>query len=142
MPWANAGVAHLLSVCGMVAVKVSDGIAEGSGSDDCSQVMSAQCVETVGPFPPMWCQWEWEGPTLEDIITSWYKLCRLRVALCHGASPCKTCAWSWGREVEAVVVVGSVCLAHRPFRGRPQWPGWWWHSWCLSHPGRLSCGRG
>ena len=40
MPWANARVAHLLSVCTMTAIKVGDGIAEESSSDDYDQVMS------------------------------------------------------------------------------------------------------
>ena len=34
MPWVNARVAHLLSVCRMMAVKVGDGTAEESSSDD------------------------------------------------------------------------------------------------------------
>ena len=34
MSWANARVAHVLSVCKMMAVKVGDGIMEESSSDD------------------------------------------------------------------------------------------------------------
>ena len=50
MPWANARVAHLLSVCRMMAVEVGDGIAEESSSDDCDQVMFTQNVETIEAF--------------------------------------------------------------------------------------------
>ena len=50
MPWANARVAHLLLVCRMTAVKVGDGILEGSSSDGYYQVMSTQNVETIEAF--------------------------------------------------------------------------------------------
>ena len=50
MPWANARVAHLLSVHRMMAVKVGDGIAEESRSDDCNQIMFTQNVETIEAF--------------------------------------------------------------------------------------------
>ena len=35
MPWVNARVAHLLSVCRMMAEKVGDGIAEESSPNGC-----------------------------------------------------------------------------------------------------------
>ena len=50
MPWANARVAHLLMVCRMMAVKVGDGIAEESSSDDYDQVMFTQNVKTIEAF--------------------------------------------------------------------------------------------
>ena len=50
MPWANARVAHLLSVCRMMAVKVGDGIAEESSSDSYDQVMFTPGVETIEAF--------------------------------------------------------------------------------------------
>ena len=50
MPWANARVAHLLSVCRMIAVKVSDGTAKEPNSDDYDQVMFTQNVETIEAF--------------------------------------------------------------------------------------------
>ena len=50
MPWANARVAHLLSVCRMMAIKVGDGIAEESSSDDYDQVMFTQNVKTIEAF--------------------------------------------------------------------------------------------
>ena len=49
-PWANARVAHLLSVCRMTAVKVGDGTAEECGTDDYDQVMFIQNVETIEAF--------------------------------------------------------------------------------------------
>ena len=54
MPWqhlgANARVAHFLSVCRMTAIKVGDGIAEESSSDDYDQVVFTQSVETIEAF--------------------------------------------------------------------------------------------
>ena len=50
MPWVNARVAHLLSVCRMMAMKVGDGTVEESSSDDYNQVMSTQNVETIEAF--------------------------------------------------------------------------------------------
>ena len=50
MPWANARVVHLLSVCRMIAVDVGYGIAEGSNSDDYNQVMFTQNLETIEAF--------------------------------------------------------------------------------------------
>ena len=50
MPWANARVAHLLLVHRMTAVKIDDGIEEGSSSDDYDQVMFTQTVEAIEAF--------------------------------------------------------------------------------------------
>ena len=50
IPWANARVAHLLSVCRMTAVKVGDGTAEECGPDDYNQVMFTQHVDTIEAF--------------------------------------------------------------------------------------------
>ena len=44
-PWANAQVAHLLSVHRMMAIVVGDNMAEVSNSDDYDQVMFTQNVE-------------------------------------------------------------------------------------------------
>ena len=51
MSWPNARVAHLLSVCRMMAMEVGDGIAEESSSDDYDQVMFTQkCRDYRGLF--------------------------------------------------------------------------------------------
>ena len=50
MPWVNATVAHLLLVHRMTAVKVGDGTAEESSSDDYNQVMFTQNVEIIEAF--------------------------------------------------------------------------------------------
>ena len=50
MPWANARVAHLLSIHRMTAVKVGDGTAEECGPDNYDQVMFTQNIETIEAF--------------------------------------------------------------------------------------------
>ena len=50
MPWVNARVAHLLSVCRIMTMKVGDGIAEESSSDSYDQVMLTQNIETIEAF--------------------------------------------------------------------------------------------
>ena len=54
MPWQclgkMPGVAHLLSVCRMTAMKVGDGIAEESSPGSYNQVMLNQDVETIEAF--------------------------------------------------------------------------------------------
>ena len=50
MPWANARVAHLLSVCRMTTMEVGDGIEEDPSQDGNDQVMYTQNMETIEPF--------------------------------------------------------------------------------------------
>ena len=50
MPWANARVAHLLSVHRMMTIKVGDGIVEEFSSDDYYQVMFTQNIDTIEAF--------------------------------------------------------------------------------------------
>ena len=50
MPWANARVAHLLSVWRMTVIEVGDGIAEVSSPDDYDQVVFTWNVETIEAF--------------------------------------------------------------------------------------------
>ena len=49
-PWANARVAHLLSVHRMRNVAVGDGLEEKSDPDGYDQLMYPQNVETIEPF--------------------------------------------------------------------------------------------
>ena len=50
MPWVNARVAHLLSVCKITTVEVGDSTEEEPSSDGYDQVMFMQNVETVDAF--------------------------------------------------------------------------------------------
>ena len=52
-PWANARVAHLLSVCRMMTVEVGDDTMEEPNPDGYDQVMFTQNVETIEPFSCM-----------------------------------------------------------------------------------------
>ena len=50
MPWANARVVHLLSVCRMMPVEVGDGQKEEVDMIGYDQLMYTQNVETIEPF--------------------------------------------------------------------------------------------
>ena len=50
MPWANARVAQLLSVCRMMPMEVCDGQEEKLDTNDDDQLMYTQKVETIEPF--------------------------------------------------------------------------------------------
>ena len=50
MPWANARVAHLLSVCRMMPMELGDGQEETFDMNDDDQLMHTQKVETIEPF--------------------------------------------------------------------------------------------
>ena len=50
LPWANARVVHLLSVCRMMPMEVGDGQKEGVDMNSYDQLMYTQNVETIKPF--------------------------------------------------------------------------------------------
>ena len=50
MPWANARVAHLLSMHRMMTMEVGDAHKEELDLDGYDQLMSTQNVETIEPF--------------------------------------------------------------------------------------------
>ena len=50
MPWANARVVHLLSMCRMMTMEVGDGLKEEPDTDGYDQLMYTQNVETIEPF--------------------------------------------------------------------------------------------
>ena len=91
MPWANARVAHLLSVHRMKTMDVGDSIAEEPNPDGHDQVMFTQNVETIEPFSsPHGAGEGGKGLCWRNMSTSWYKPCGLKMALCHRASLYKT----------------------------------------------------
>ena len=89
-PWANARVAHHLSVHRVTAVKLGDGTMEGSNSDDYDQIMFTQNVETIEAFSshvvPMKVE---KAYTKGWINMAWSRPYGLEMALCHRASPYK-----------------------------------------------------
>ena len=50
MPWANARVVHLLSVCRMMPMEVVDGKKEEVDVNSYDQLMYTQKTETIDPF--------------------------------------------------------------------------------------------
>ena len=49
-PWANASVAHLLSMHRMMTMEAGDGLKEEPDPDGYGQLMYTQNVETIEPF--------------------------------------------------------------------------------------------
>ena len=56
MPWANARVVHLLSVCRMAPLEVGEGQKEEVRTDSYDQLMYTQNAETKSPSLPTSCQ--------------------------------------------------------------------------------------
>ena len=50
MQWANARVAHLLSMCRMMPMEVGDGQQETVDTNNYDQLMHTQNAETIEPF--------------------------------------------------------------------------------------------
>ena len=50
MPWVNARVVHLPSVCRMITMEVCDGLKEEPDPDSYDQLMYTHNVETIEPF--------------------------------------------------------------------------------------------
>ena len=50
MPWANARVAHLLSVCRMMTIRMDNGQEEKFDVNDYDSLMYTQKAETIEPF--------------------------------------------------------------------------------------------
>ena len=91
MPWANARVAHLLSVHRMMTVEVGDGIMEEPNPDSYDQVMFTENMETIEPFSSHVVPVKAGRDYIENVSMSWYKPCGLKMALCQRASLYKTC---------------------------------------------------
>ena len=112
-PWANARVAHLLSVCRMTTMEVGDGPKEKSDPEGYDQLMYTQNMETIEPFSSWVVPVKAEGPTQENASMSWYKPCTPKMALCHRALLYKTHTLRWGVAARKAVVVvrnGSAYL--------------------------------
>ena len=50
MPWVNAGVAHLLSVCRMMPIEVGNGQQEKFDVNNYNPLMYTQKAENIEPF--------------------------------------------------------------------------------------------
>ena len=98
MPLADARVALLLSVCRMMTVEVGGNIAKESSPDSYDQVMFTPHIGTIEAFSSHMVLVKAGGPTLENVLISWYKLYGPKTALCSRASQYRTHAQRWGEE--------------------------------------------
>ena len=100
-PCTNAGVAHLLSVCRMMAMEVAEGIAEESSSDDYNQVMFTQNAEAIESFSSCMVPVEaGKAYTREHINTMVLALRTEDGSLPEGLTIQNTHTHSWGKEVK------------------------------------------
>ena len=97
--WANARVAHLLSVHRMTAIKVGDGIVEESRSDDYSQVMFTQNVETIEAFFSCMVPVKVQKAYTRGCINIMAQALWTEDGSLLQASPYKIHTQSWGKEV-------------------------------------------
>ena len=84
-PWANARVAHLLSVCRMMPMEVGDGQEEKFDTNDNDQLMYTQKAETIVPFSSHTVPVKTGGHMWENVLMLWCKPYGLRMAPCFKA---------------------------------------------------------
>ena len=82
MPLANARVAHLLLVHRMMPMEVGDGQKEKFDMNDDDQLMYTQNAETIESFSSHIIPMKTGGHTWENVLMSWYKPYKLRMAPC------------------------------------------------------------
>ena len=95
MPWVNARVAHLLSVCRMATIEVGDGIVEESSPDCYDQVMFTQNIKTIEPFSSHVVLVKvgrvYTGESINIMVQALWT---------EDGSLYKTHSWSWGKKVK------------------------------------------
>ena len=89
MPWANARVAHLLSVQ-RAAVTIEDNQAtEESSLDDYNEVVITKNMETVDAFSSHVIPMKAEKAYMGECINIMTQALQTEMALYHGVLPCK-----------------------------------------------------
>ena len=84
MSWANARVAHLLSVHRMMTMEVGGGLKAELDPDGYGQLMNTQNAETIKPFSSHVIPAKAGRAYRENVSMSWYKPCELKMALATG----------------------------------------------------------
>ena len=122
--WANARVAHLLSVCRMMTVEVGDGMAEEPGPYGYDQVMFTQNVETIEPFSSHVVLVKvGRAYTGEHINIMAQALQTEDSSLPQGLTVHNTYTELRQGSKKAVVVVRNSMAYSQTLQKKPQWPG-------------------
>ena len=143
MPWANARVAHLLSVCRMMSMEVGDGIMEKLSPDSYEQVMFTQNIVTIEPFSshmvPVKVGRAYTGESINIMVQA---LWTEDDSLPQDLTVQNTYMELRQGSKKAVVVVKNSMAYSQTLQKETQWPGQLWCYQCLNHPWRSSCRRG
>ena len=94
LPWVNTRVVHLLLVCRLMTMVVGEGFKEELDPDGYDQLMYTQNAQTIEPFSSHIVPVKAGRAYMGEHIKSWYKPCKLKMALCHGFSLYRTCTHS------------------------------------------------
>ena len=142
VPWANARVAHLLSVWRDGATMVDDQTMGESSPDEHDKVVITKNRETVDAFYSHVIPMKAEKAYLGSTFTLWPKHCEPKTALYCRVSPFKTCTPSWGKVARTQLCWwGIVWPTPKPSKRKPWWPGQWLQLWCQSCQQRPGCQR-
>ena len=122
MPWANAKVAHLLLVHRMMTVEVGDGLKEESDPDGYDQLMYTQNVEIIESFSshviPGKAGRAYTGESINIMVQA---LQTEDHSLPQGITVQNMYTELRQGSKNAVMVVGTTQLTHRPSRRKLQW---------------------
>ena len=143
MPWANARLAHLSSVCRMTAVKVGDGTEEGCSPDDYDQVMLTQNVETIEAFSshvvPVKAEKAYTRGCINLMVPA---LLTEDGSLLQGLTIQNTYTELRQGSKKAVMVVRNSTAYLQTLQKKTWWPGQLQQSHCLCHQWKPSKRRG
>ena len=124
-PWANAMVAHLLAVCRMTPMEVSDGQEEKCDMNDDDPLMYTQKAETLEPFSshivPVKTGKAYMGECINVMVQA---LWTWDGSLPPGLTVQNTYTELRKGSKKAVVVVQNNTAYQQTLQKKPQWPGW------------------
>ena len=69
-PWANARVAHFLSVYRAMTMKVDDEATETAISNGYNEIVFMRNMDTIDAFPPLFYPQKQKKPTWGNVLTS------------------------------------------------------------------------
>ena len=124
MLWANARVAHLLSVHRVVPVEVGDGQKEEVGTDGYDQLMYTQNAETIEPFSSCLVQVKaGRAHTGEHINVMVQALQTEDGSLPQGLTVQNTYTELRQGSKKAIMVVRNNTAYSQTLQKKTQWPG-------------------
>ena len=134
MPWVNARVAHLLSVCRAMATVVDDETAENANSNGYDEVVFTINLETIDTFSshvlPIKVEKAYTG---EHINVMTHALQTKDGSLPQGLTIQNMYTELWKGSKNVVMVVRNSTAYPKYSERRLQWPGQLPQLWCWKH---------